>query len=343
MFRKRIIGIANHLRPHGRRRVYRYSWRIPEEDPVLRLVSSERPSLDIDRDSAVLGRDQAADVSIDDRSVSRRHARVYREGEGWRVEDLKSANGTFLDGNRVTIAPLSNGQELRLGSVAWRVEIAGEDPRATLLISSIPTPVTPATVYTPPPVAPRPPAPPAAPAPAPAHAPAYAPPVAAATPTPAPRASGGGIGTFLVIAVVLYFAYDHFSKKQQAPAAPGPASLRIASVKVEKTKNPDGGEKILIRTIVEGFGSKEAEGGYSVSVAEDIETVTPDGQRIEGLSKQNVNVLEKVVESNENLNATLDFFFTVNKDASGTITSRIRVRDQIGGGEAKKSVDITVP
>ena len=66
----------------------------------------------------VLGRDLAADVQIDDVTVSRRHA-VITIGDDVTLKDLDSKNGTFVDGTRLT-APhtLIDGQTFVLGDAA---------------------------------------------------------------------------------------------------------------------------------------------------------------------------------------------------------------------------------
>lgn len=56
---------------------------------------------DLDADTIVIGRDEGADVLIDNPSVSRRHAQIRREGAGWVVEDLGSSNGTFLHNQKI--------------------------------------------------------------------------------------------------------------------------------------------------------------------------------------------------------------------------------------------------
>jgi WD40 repeat protein len=49
----------------------------------------------------LVGRASESDLSLDDPSVSRRHCRLSRGVDGWTIEDLESANGTLLDGERI--------------------------------------------------------------------------------------------------------------------------------------------------------------------------------------------------------------------------------------------------
>jgi predicted component of type VI protein secretion system len=70
----------------------------------------------------VVGRSEGCEVTIADSSVSRLHARLVADGEGVYVEDLGSANGTFVDGSRVRgRVRLGDGQEVR---VAQRAQAA---------------------------------------------------------------------------------------------------------------------------------------------------------------------------------------------------------------------------
>jgi hypothetical protein len=137
--------------------------------------------LEVDADRMLMGRDPSCDVVLDDKSVSRRHACLERRGEGWAVVDQGSANGTFVDGEPVREAPLHDGQELRLGMVALRVEIESPVPHTMLMgEGTVLMPVPPPAAYAA--------GPGAAPLRAPARPVAAAPPPVAAAPAPMPMA-----------------------------------------------------------------------------------------------------------------------------------------------------------
>src|SRR5215472_4611666 len=76
----------------------------------------------------VIGRDEAADLVLDDPSVSRRHARVMASSNGgFMIEDLGSTNGTFLRGQRIQRAWLAASDRVQLGqSTLVRFEICDE-------------------------------------------------------------------------------------------------------------------------------------------------------------------------------------------------------------------------
>ncbi|MGI9019568.1 MAG: FHA domain-containing protein [Solirubrobacterales bacterium] len=63
-----------------------------------------------------IGRSAAADVRLDDPTVSRRHALIVRtDDEGLRALDDRSLNGLFVNGERVEWARLADGDELEIG------------------------------------------------------------------------------------------------------------------------------------------------------------------------------------------------------------------------------------
>ena len=62
-----------------------------------------------------LGRDNSNPIRLHDTEVSRRHAEVRQVDEAFRVVDLGSANGTFVNGQAVEQSPLRSGDRLQLG------------------------------------------------------------------------------------------------------------------------------------------------------------------------------------------------------------------------------------
>lgn len=64
---------------------------------------------------AVIGRDIVADIQIDDSAVSRRHARLFVQDGLHIVEDLGSANGTFVGGIKSSRHSLQSGDRIQLG------------------------------------------------------------------------------------------------------------------------------------------------------------------------------------------------------------------------------------
>jgi pSer/pThr/pTyr-binding forkhead associated (FHA) protein len=67
-----------------------------------------------------LGRGQASDVVLDDRSVSRRHAVVTRRGDDVVLWDDRSLNGVSVNGERVAQTVLKHGDAIVLGDVQMR-------------------------------------------------------------------------------------------------------------------------------------------------------------------------------------------------------------------------------
>jgi len=70
----------------------------------------------LDSDVTKAGRHPDSDIFLDDVTVSRRHAEIVHETGGYRLRDVGSLNGTYLNRERIeSDAPLSNGDELQIG------------------------------------------------------------------------------------------------------------------------------------------------------------------------------------------------------------------------------------
>jgi pSer/pThr/pTyr-binding forkhead associated (FHA) protein len=67
-----------------------------------------------------IGRGLAADLRLDENSVSRRHAILVPRPSGARVLDDRSSNGTFVNGRRVQQADLHDGDVIVLGRIVLR-------------------------------------------------------------------------------------------------------------------------------------------------------------------------------------------------------------------------------
>jgi pSer/pThr/pTyr-binding forkhead associated (FHA) protein len=80
----------------------------------------ERLLIALGRGVTHIGRGLAADLHLDENSVSRRHAILVYRSSGSRILDDRSSNGTFVNGRRVTQADLKDGDVLVLGRVVLR-------------------------------------------------------------------------------------------------------------------------------------------------------------------------------------------------------------------------------
>ncbi len=77
----------------------------------------------------VIGRDAGCALPIEDGTISRRHAALRRDGQGFSVRDLGSRNGIRVQGRKVSESPLAHGDILHVGSVQLRF-LAEEPPAA---------------------------------------------------------------------------------------------------------------------------------------------------------------------------------------------------------------------
>jgi len=93
-------------------------------------------------DEAVIGRSRNCEVTVSGPSVSRRHARIIRNGAGYAVEDLGSANGTRVNGQPVQTLDLAHGDVIGIGHFKFAFQLDDEEapaPRPAALQTGRPT------------------------------------------------------------------------------------------------------------------------------------------------------------------------------------------------------------
>jgi len=82
---------------------------------VVRNGPQAGVTLVLDVDVTRLGRAPESEISLDDITVSRRHAEILRTGNDYIVRDAGSLNGTYVNNERIDEAPLHQGDELQVG------------------------------------------------------------------------------------------------------------------------------------------------------------------------------------------------------------------------------------
>ncbi|MEZ4227827.1 MAG: FHA domain-containing protein [Polyangiaceae bacterium] len=81
--------------------------------------------VNLTRDEYTVGRAEDSTVRLTERNISRRHARLYKNGEGWVIEDLESYNGCYVNGTRIGGGHrLEHGDLIQLGD--YRLEVMDE-------------------------------------------------------------------------------------------------------------------------------------------------------------------------------------------------------------------------
>ncbi len=90
-----------------------------ERSGVLTMLAGPQPGLLIPLvdGELTLGRGEESAIALDDDSLSRKHARLFRAHRRYFVEDLGSTNGTFVEGVRIKEpTPLEDGMRIQIGA-----------------------------------------------------------------------------------------------------------------------------------------------------------------------------------------------------------------------------------
>jgi pSer/pThr/pTyr-binding forkhead associated (FHA) protein len=109
----------------------RLIWRVPKGEEQVRLLVG---------DTIKIGRSRDCSISVVDTKMSRHHAEIRYDDQDFIAVDLESANGTFVNGQRIRRScRLKNGDALRLGGIQFRFECLAEEipQRATLVVPEL--------------------------------------------------------------------------------------------------------------------------------------------------------------------------------------------------------------
>ena len=105
------------LLDHEVRRRTRSTMLVARGNYLAMQDGDETRLLRIDNNITHIGRGSEAGIRLDEHRVSRSHAVLVRHGRFFRVLDNRSANGTFVNGRRITATNLENGDEILVGPV----------------------------------------------------------------------------------------------------------------------------------------------------------------------------------------------------------------------------------
>ena len=102
-------------------------------------------------DEVIIGRDPSCELSFDDRTLSRQHVKIVKDGDSLTIEDLDSVNGLLVNGMRESSAELRVDDRLTLGNIELLVRPAGEKASSLeRLAPRIPTEDEPTLLHQPP-------------------------------------------------------------------------------------------------------------------------------------------------------------------------------------------------
>jgi pSer/pThr/pTyr-binding forkhead associated (FHA) protein len=94
---------------------------VPPLPPVL--VRNDGAELPLEGELLYLGRAPDNHIVVDDKQVSRKHAVLKREGNGYVLEDVGTVNGTYVNEQRIQRHSLRPGDVIRLGSTSLTFKV----------------------------------------------------------------------------------------------------------------------------------------------------------------------------------------------------------------------------
>ena len=93
---------------------------------LVMFRDGQRREFPIEGEEIVIGRRQDCGLRVQTGDVSRRHCMIEVNAGAVEIQDLESANGTFVNGKRVEHATLTAGDKVKVGPVTFIIQIDGE-------------------------------------------------------------------------------------------------------------------------------------------------------------------------------------------------------------------------
>ena len=92
---------------------------------IIQEKDGPRQDLSLDKTEISIGRIPANDIPLPKNNVSKRHAKVVWQDDHWEIVDLKSTNGTYVNGQRVGNHPLIGTDQVIIGDFLLLFEVDG--------------------------------------------------------------------------------------------------------------------------------------------------------------------------------------------------------------------------
>jgi hypothetical protein len=120
----------------------------------------------------------------------------------------------------------------------------------------------------------------------------------------------------------------------------GPVSLRAD---LDKTNRPDQ-VRVVIRAEAAGFSVRPDSGQFAYDLAEDVQTMGPDGQPVQDLTRDDVARHQGRTSLREGAVYPFERVLTLDPALTpGTYTVRVTIRDMVGGGRSSRELRFDMP
>lgn len=93
-----------------------WGWLMPEDGAI-------KSGYPLSKDRFIIGRDVKCDILINDESISRQHAEIMKTERGYRITDMNSKNGVFVNNQRINQHFLQDADRIMIGDKYFDIKI----------------------------------------------------------------------------------------------------------------------------------------------------------------------------------------------------------------------------